>query len=238
MFTRILAMGVLAGALAGFFAAAVQAVLVQPLIERAERLELAAPGAPGHEAHEAHESESHSHRAVEEPPEDATQRRLATLAAVVSTAIGYGLLMSGALALFRKQGLEQGLAIGALGFLAMQFAPSLGAPPQPPGSPAYDVLTRQLWWLLAAACTASGLGLVWRAAARHRPALAALAALLLALPHAVQPILDGMGPQPDPAHLMDPFVLSSFATSAVLWLSLGGIAGALHARAARSPEHP
>jgi cobalt transporter subunit CbtA len=231
---RILTIGVLAGALAGLLTAALQAVLVQPLIEQAELLEVAAASA---HHHEVGRGESHSHSNVEDPPEDRTRRRIATIVAVIATGIGYGLLTSGALALLLKRGPKDGVVLGALGFLTMQLAPSLGAPPQPPGSPHYDVLTRQLWWLLAAACTALGCGMAWRAAGPRRLAFAALAALVLALPHAVRRLLDGMGPLPDQAQLMDPFVLSSLASSAVLWLSLGGMAGALHARPARATTH-
>jgi cobalt transporter subunit CbtA len=228
--TRILGIGVLAGALAGVPAAVIQATLMQPLIEQAERLELAMPSS---HQHTVDDGESHGHY-NEEPPEDSTRRGIATVVAMISTAIGYGLMMSGAIALLQKQGLRHGLVLGVLGFLIMQLAPSLGALPQPPGSPSHDVLTRQLWWLLTVACTAYSFSLAWRAAAQHRTASAASAVLFLALPHAVRPFLDGMGPVPDPAQLMDPFVLSSFASSAALWLPLGGIAGALHARPPRA----
>lgn len=227
MLTRILGIGVLAGALAGLFAASVQAVLVQPLIEQAELLEV---GASGRHGLEAHQGEAHGHQMAAEPPLDPVHRGIATFAAMMSTGIGYGLLLCGVLALLPKQGFRQGVALGVLGFVTVQLAPWLGAPAQPPGSPSYETHTRQLWWLLAVACTAYGLGLVWKAAVQRRAVLGALAVLALGLPHAVRLLLDGMGPRPEPAQLMSPFVLSSLASSAVLWLSLGGITGLLYAR--------
>src|SRR5688572_23887370 len=129
MLTRILVIGVLAGVLAGVAAAVVQATLMQPLIEQAERLEVAMPNA---HQHEADDGEPHRHPNVEDPLEDAMRRGIATVVAMISTAIGYGLLMSGAIALLQKQGLKHGLVLGVLGFLTMQLAPSLGAPPAPP----------------------------------------------------------------------------------------------------------
>jgi cobalt transporter subunit CbtA len=232
MLTRILGIGVLAGALAGLFAASVQPLLVQPMIEQAELRETAASGA---QRLDVHQGEDHDHPGAEEPAHNLVHRGIATFAAMISTGIGYGLLLSGVLGLLQKKGLKQGVVLGILGFVTMQVAPSIGAPPQPPGTPPYDVHVRQMWWLLAVGCTSAGLGLGWKAATQRRAALGSLAVLALVLPHAVRPILDGMGPTPEPAQWMNPFVLSSFASSAVLWLCLGGIAGWLSARHEHAP---
>ncbi|HUG25810.1 CbtA family protein [Piscinibacter sp.] len=231
MLTRTLFIGLAAGAIAGAVAATVQATLMQPQIVQAEALEASQTmhDAAVHQVDDP--SGGHTHPQSEEPSDDPLKRHLGTVIAIVCTAIGYGLILSSVIALSQRRGWRFGLLLGAVGFVSMQLAPALGAPPQPPGLPSYDVHVWQLWWLLAAGCTAAACLLVIDAVQVRRPAGLALCTALALLPHVVRPLFSAMGPLPEAGQLTSAFALSSFATSAVLWLSLGAVVGALHSRA-------
>jgi cobalt transporter subunit CbtA len=233
MLTRILFIGLIAGAAAGAVAAAVQSVLMQPLIVQAEALESGAEdqGAWELQSHATAHGE-HSH-ADEEPPTDPATRRAATAMALASTGIGYGLILSGVLALTRQRGWRAGLMLGLIGFVSVQLAPALGTPPVPPGAPNSALHARQLWWLLAALCTGCALLLGARSARKRHGAGLVVSLGLLVLPHAASHwVLERrqIGPAPEMSLLISPFALTSFATAAVLWLCLGTFAGALSTR--------
>jgi cobalt transporter subunit CbtA len=109
---------------------------------------------------------------------------------------------------------------GLAGFAVFTLAPGLGLPPELPGVPAAPLLSRQLWWVLAAAATASGLGLIFL-----RPTVpAAIAGLvLLILPHLVgAPELDHVETNV-PTSLSHQFVVVVTLTSLVFWSLLGGL---------------
>jgi cobalt transporter subunit CbtA len=233
MLTRILFIGVIAGAAAGTLAFAVQAALMQPLIIQAEALESAGEdhGAAQLQS-EATAHQQHSHD-EEEPPPDPGTRQVATAIALASTGIGYGLILSGVLALTRRRGWRAGLMLGVIGFASVQLAPALGTTPVPPGVPNTALHARQLWWLLAATCTGCALLLGARSARKRHAAGLALAVGLLVLPQAARHWifeLGEIGPAPEMSLPISPFALTSFATAAVLWLCLGAVAGAMSAR--------
>jgi len=236
MLTRILFIGLAAGVIAGAAAATVQATLMQPQIVQAETLEASRIKHDEGIHQDDVQSGDHTHHESEEPSDDPLKRRLGTVVAIVCTAAGYGLMLSSVVALSQRRGWRFGLVLGTVGFVSMQLAPALGAPPQPPGFPSYDVHVRQLWWLLAAGCTAAACLLVIHAGrGRLRARLAPCTALAL-LPHAVRPLFSAMGPMPEAGQLTSAFALSSFATSAVLWLLLGAVAGALSSLPAHKPS--
>ena len=99
-------------------------------------------------------------------------------------------------------------------------------PPEAPGAVAPELLLRQGWWLGAVAGTASGLALLVFAPARW---LKALGVLLLVLPHAIGAPPHGGGVAPE---LAGNFVIASLATTALFWLVLGGLSGAVYRRLA------
>ncbi len=230
MLTRILFIGLAAGAIAGAAAATVQATLIQPQIVQAEAIESSQAGHDEPAHHHDGMAGGHAHHADEEPSDDPRRRQLGTAIAMVCTGIGYGLTLSGLVALGRGRGWRYGLLLGVAGFVSMQLAPALGAPPQPPGFPSYDVHVRQLWWLMAAGCTAAACLLGIHAVRVRRPAWLAPCMVLVLLPHIARPWFSAMGPVPETAQLTSAFALSSFATAAVLWLCLGAVVGVLHGR--------
>ena len=98
-------------------------------------------------------------------------------------------------------------------------APSLGLPPELPGTAAAPVGERQLWWSLTALATAGGIGLI----AFGRKWTFALAGLiLLAAPQlagAPQPLVHTSMAPPELAHA---FIVASALANAAFWLVLGG----------------
>jgi cobalt transporter subunit CbtA len=222
-FSRLVSAAVAAGLLAGLALTAVQMVAVTPIIVKAEVFEDAAPAAPAppvaHAHEHEHEHEHHDHAAWK--PEDGAERTLFTVLADVTMAVGYGLLLCAALTLRGgRPTWRQGLLWGAAGYLVVFVAPSLGLPPELPGTSAAPVGERQLWWMMTAAGTAAGLALI----AFGRSWLWALAGLvMLGAPHLVsapQPLVHTSAAPDDLVHA---FRLASAFTNAVFWLVLGAL---------------
>ena len=124
-----------------------------------------------------------------------------------------------------------GLAWGAAGWLAVQFLPGIGLPPELPGFPYVDVAARQYWWMAAVAASIAGLALLFLR--KETISRAAGIALLLA-PH-----LYG-APQPAdisakvPAYLAAEFVMAALSTTLFFWLALGLLLGLFMDRAGKS----
>ena len=99
---------------------------------------------------------------------------------------GYALILVAAMALAEDRGfrvaVRQGLLWGLAGFVAVQFAPAVGLPPELPGSAAADMGLRQAWWFGTVGATAAGIALI--AFGKGWTARGIAAALILA-PHVV-----------------------------------------------------
>jgi len=223
-FSRLISAAVAAGLLAGLALTAVQMVATIPVILKAEVFEDAAAAAPAPAppvamVHaEAHEHEHH-HEAWK--PEDGLDRTLFTALADVTMGVGYALLLCAAMTLRGgRPAWRQGLLWGVAGYLVVFVAPSLGLPPELPGTSAAPLAERQLWWMMAAVGTAGGLALI----AFGRSWLWALAGLvLIAAPHLVaapQPLVHTSAA---PEELVHAFRIASAFTNAVFWLVLGAL---------------
>ena len=218
MLARTLAVGLLAGVLAGAFASAAQMVRIVPLILEAEVLEVA----------------DHSEHAADEAswsPESSVGRTTYTLIVNLLVGVGFGLLLVGTFVLAEMAGRSidafRGLLWGLAGFLVFALVPSAGLPPELPGTVAAELPVRQLWWIGTAVATALGLGLV---AFGRAPWVRALALPVIALPHLIG------APQPSehggtaPAALAREFVTASLATTGLFWIVLGTTSGWLYKR--------
>ncbi len=106
---------------------------------------------------------------------------------------GYGLLL---IAAMQVPGLfghpvqpRDGLLWGLAGFAAVQMLPSMGLPPQLPGTLSAEVQLRQIWWIATIVASIAGLGLL----AYGRGVIAVVAAIgLLAAPHLIgAPSIEG-----------------------------------------------
>src|SRR5438874_11134269 len=177
MLRRILFTALIAGTVAGLFAAGVQHLKLIPLIAAAEVYEAAG-------THADHQQDAHQHGAAPEwEPAPGIERAGYTVAADILAGIGFALVLIGGVALARLGGYaidaRRGLIWGAAGFAVFALAPAIGLPPELPGMEAASLAARQQWWLLTAAATSAGLGLLIFA----RPAaLRVIGAVLIVLP--------------------------------------------------------
>jgi cobalt transporter subunit CbtA len=229
MLRRILLIAVIAGAVAGLAATALQGAKLWPLIAEAEQFEQAS--ATGHQHGDGTVAHSHDD---EWEPADGAERIAFTALFNILAGFGFALLLNGALLLRGTvaRGAPLDVATGAMwglaGFVCFALAPALGLPPELPGMAAADLLDRQVWWIATALASAGGLALI----AFARPvALKALGILVLAAPHVIgAPHAHEAGPVP--AELAAQFVAASLVAAAVFWIVLGALSGWLHRRLA------
>lgn len=204
----------------------------QPLILHAESYENAAPATVGAGDVHAHaDGTDLNHHDDAWTPGDGIERILYSVVANLLVAFAISLMLLGAMVM-RGDPIDarHGLLWGIAGFAAVSLLPALGLPPELPGTPAADIVERQLWWLGTAIASAVGIGLLvfgrdWK--------LMAAGAALLVVPHLVG------APQP-PSHLVTypgglagQFVMASIIVSAFFWLLSGLTAGWLHQRFSR-----
>lgn len=251
---KIFFVAVLAGLLAGLVLTAVQKLQVTPIISQAEVYEeaagkaaelehvhaaAAAQGVHQHADGQYHDqghhpipapaaahADAHEHEHGGWQPEDGAERTLYTTLSNVNLGVGFALLLAAALFLRdARGGWRAGLLWGAAGYLVFFVAPSLGLPPEVPGTAAAPLGARQFWWLSTVLMTAVGLALL--VFGRGWPFKLLGAALLLA-PHLIgapQPLVHASSA---PEELARSFIYASAAANAVFWLTLGALAGLFH----------
>ena len=236
LFRSIVFSAVVAGVAAGAVITVIQQLGTVPLILKAETYEKgqraksaeppSAPVTVGHSHAESAVAEhEHEHGAAAWEPEDGLQRNAFTAGANVLTAIGFALVLA-ALFAFRTglgaHGIHwhEGLLWGLAGFTVFTLAPGLGLPPELPGVPAAPLLSRQIWWVLAALAAAGGLSLIFL----RRTAPASIAGLILIiLPYLVgAPELENVETSV-PTSLSHQFAVTVTVTSLVFWSVLGSL---------------
>jgi cobalt transporter subunit CbtA len=234
MFRRIVFSAVGAGFAACLAITALQLFTTEPLILHAEVFETAGEAAHHHAAvaNEATPAATHAHEHAQDAwePADGFERTAFTALANLLMGIAASLVLLSLMVLKGEPiDARRGLLWGLGGFAAASLLPSLGLPPELPGTPAAELLSRQTWWLGTVAASAFGLGLL--AFGRHW-AWRGLGLALLVVPHVIG------APEPPsfeaayPAGLAGEFVVASLVVSALLW-SLSGLAGGwLHRRLA------
>lgn len=219
---------------------ALQFVKTEPLIHHAEAFETsvsaedadASPNSGGGEIDIHDDGVAHSHDESVWAPADGLERALHTVLANLVIGFAISLMLLGAMVL-RGEAIDarRGLLWGVAGFAAVSLLPALGLPPELPGTPAANIVERQIWWLGTAA--ASGAGIALLVFGRNWGLMIAGAALLVA-PHVIG------APQPPshdvayPGALAGAFVAASLVVSALLWSLSGMTAGWLHQRLSRS----
>lgn len=206
-FRRLVLVALLAGLLGGVVLSVMQHYQTLPLILNAEQFE-----AP--ENHHTHDWQ----------PANGWERNGFTLLFNGLTGFGFALLISAGLYWHGHSNFQRGCCWGIAGFMVFFVAPSLGLPPELPGTDSAELESRQAWWLFTAAVTALGLfGLLLT----QQRLLQIGGAFLLLLPHLIG------APHPEVSHALAPadlqqqFVLMSAMNSAVFWLILGATAGKL-----------
>lgn len=232
IFRAIVFSSIVAGFVVGAIVTVIQQFGTVPLILKAEVFEKAAEH-PDHEAAAAasqgsvvgHSHAEHEHAAEAWEPRDGLERNAYTAAANVLTAIGFAQLLAAIFAM--RSGNEssspswrEGLTWGLAGFAVFTLAPGLGLPPELPGVPAAPLVSRQIWWVLAVATTAAGLGLIFF---RSSVPGSIAGLVLIVLPHVIgAPELEHIETNV-PSSLSHQFVVAVTVTSLVFWFMLGGL---------------
>jgi cobalt transporter subunit CbtA len=209
LFRPLLLAAVLAGLVVGTVVSLVQAAWVTPLIRAAE-------------VYEVHEGHDHGEEAWEPAP--GIERATYTWTANVVLATGQSLLLGAALLLLGRHGWRAGLLTGLVGYASFVLAPSLGLPPELPGTAAAELGARQAWWVLAAGATAAGLGLVLMG---RRPWAMAAGLALILVPHLVGAPHPPAAAGTVPHALTLEFIPAVLASQLVAWALLGGLTGLL-----------
>jgi cobalt transporter subunit CbtA len=212
VFRRLVFVAVCAGTIAGLFSTVLHHFTTVPLILAAEAYENAASDL----AHTTDHSPAWE-------PSNGLERLGATAIADVLTGIAFALILvaiwrAGDLSLNAQRGALWGLA----GFTAVILAPSLGLPPELPGTQAAALSARQLWWVATVIATAVGLGGLCFA---KSTALRVAAIAIIVLPQVIgapQPLHHG---SLAPAELAAQFHLAVIASSFGFWIVLGALCG-------------
>ena len=225
MLKKYLTTALFAGFIAGLIGAALQQILVIPVLLEAELYEtgeLVHFGATGQSGTDLiHDHDSHEH-------EDDGQfyRAVMTWLTMTANAIGLALIIVAAMAMAERAGHEitarTGLLWGAAAFLVFQMLPAIGLPTELPGNAAADLTVRKLWWAMAAFASAIGLACI---AFGRNWGLWSAGIVALALPHLIgapHPTqLSGVAP-PEIAAL---FATRALGVGLVTFVSLGGLLG-------------
>lgn len=221
MLRRMLLTALVSGVAAGVLVTLVQQVRVAPLILEAE-------------TYEQRGGADTPARAEPADPADRGQdggpaRLLLTAVSNMLAGTGFGLLLAAGYALHGRHVTPgRGVLWGLAGYAVFIGAPALGLPPELPGAPAAALQARQLWWLGAAAATATGLAMIFIA---DRLWLDLAGGFLLVLPHALgAPHPASAATAPFPPDMATQFIIASLATSLVFWLFLGGVSGWIYRR--------
>ncbi|MGE8115299.1 CbtA family protein [Pseudomonas sp. NPDC086566] len=226
MIKRIARTAGFSGLLAALLLTLLQSFWVAPLILEAETYESASPAA-AHHSHDEKAGAGHTHGEEAWSPEDGWQRTLSTTGGNLVVAVGFALILAALYSLREPGRTSTGALWGLAGFAVFCLAPTLGLPPELPGTAAADLGQRQSWWVGTAAATALGLALL--VFARHG-LLKALGAALLVVPHVIG------APQPEvheslaPQALETRFMIASWLTNAAFWVALGLLSAWLYRR--------
>ncbi|KTC39939.1 cobalt transporter [Pseudomonas sp. ABAC61] len=226
MIKRIAQTAGFTGLLAALLLTLLQSFWVAPLILQAETYEKAPATEEVHE-HAPGAMAGHVHDEEAWEPEDGWQRVLSTTGGNLVVAVGFALMLAGLYTLRAPSRTSQGLLWGLAGYATFCLAPTLGLPPELPGTAAADLVQRQIWWVGAAASTAAGIALIVFAG---NWLLKLLGAAIIAVPHVLG------APQPEVHSMLAPealeaqFKIASQLTNAAFWLALGLISAWLFRR--------
>ena len=137
MIKRIAQTAGFTGLLAALLLTLLQSFWVAPLILQAETFEKA-PAATQVVHEHAAGTAAHAHDAEAWEPEDGWQRVLSTTGGNLVVAVGFALMLAGLYTLRTPTRTSQGLLWGLAGYATFVLAPTLGLPPELPGTAAAD----------------------------------------------------------------------------------------------------
>lgn len=216
MFTRIVTSACFAGAAAGFIAALLQLVFVQPVLLHAELYESGVLMHFGASPVSAHQDVGGI---------DAMRDGLSVLFTML-TYTGYAFVLVAAMSFAESRGAvitaRTGIIWGLAGFLVAHLAPGFTLSPEVPGVAAADVGARQVWWWATVAT--AGIG-VWLIAFGQNWIAWGVAVILLLAPHVIG------APEPDtftgpvPTEIGALFASRAFGVGMAAWVMVGCFAG-------------
>lgn len=225
MIKRIAQTAGFTGLLAALLLTLLQSLWVAPLILQAETYEKTPTSTEI--THEHTGAAAHAHDTEAWEPEDGWQRVLSTTGGNLVVAVGFALMLAGLYTLRAPTRTAQGLLWGLAGYATFVLAPTLGLPPELPGTAAADLALRQTWWIGTAASTAAGIALI---VFGRNGLLKVLGVAILAVPHVIG------APQPPVHSMLAPealeaqFKIASQLTNVAFWLALGLISAWLFRR--------
>lgn len=227
-FTKLLVRALLAGLIAGLLAGGVAFILGEPHIDSAIAIEEAAGAAHSHDDG----TEAHSHGEDALVSRDGQRGGLFLATALAGLALGaiFAVVAHYARGISNLSGPVLGMMLAGLGWLAIEVVPFFKYPANPPAVGDPETIDQRTWlWLATVA-----LGLLAVAVAAYAakalaaqefltakiaaPVLAFLAVVTIG--YLVLPTINEVG-EDFPATLLWEFRLSSLATQATLWLTLG-----------------
>ncbi|KTC63769.1 cobalt transporter [Pseudomonas fluorescens ABAC62] len=224
MIKRIAQTAGFTGLLAALLLTLLQSFWVAPLILQAETYEKPASASEVTHKHTAGAA-AHTHDAEAWEPENGWQRVLSTTGGNLVVAVGFALMLAGLYTLRAPTRTAQGLLWGLAGYATFVLAPTLGLPPELPGTAAADLALRQTWWIGTAASTAAGIALI---VFGRNALLKVLGVAILAVPHVIgAPEVHAMLA---PEALEAQFKIASQLTNVAFWLALGLISAWLFRR--------
>lgn len=226
MIKRIAQTAGFTGLLAALLLTLLQSLWVAPLILQAETFEKAPSATEVTHEHTAG-APAHTHDAEAWEPQDGWQRVLSTTGGNLVVAVGFALMLAGLYTLRAPTRTAQGLLWGLAGYATFVLAPTLGLPPELPGTAAADLAQRQIWWVGTAASTAAAIALL---VFGRNGWLKVLGVAILVVPHVIG------APQPEVHSMLAPpaleaqFKIASQLTNVAFWLALGLISAWLFRR--------
>ena len=217
MFKNIFVSAVVCGAIAGVLATVMQMLLVTPLLMEAELFET---GQSIHFITDGSPESPIKHVDIWEDP----YRHLMTLCFNLVTFTGFGFILVAAMAFFQKRGFTlskaEGIVAGVSGFIVFQLAPSVGLPPELPGTIGVTVGLKQTWWIITILSTTVGILLLFLD--KHK-VVSGAGIIFIIIPHLIgHPKLEtyfGVAPP----ELAAEFASRALAVSLIAWIILGVI---------------
>ena len=217
MFKNIFVSAVVCGAIAGVLATVMQMLLVTPLLMEAELFET---GQSMHFITNGSPESPIKHVDIWEDP----YRHLMTLCFNLVTFTGFGFILVAAMAFFQKRSFTlskaEGIVAGVSGFIVFQLAPSVGLPPELPGTIGVTVGLKQTWWIITILSTTVGILLLFLD--KHK-VVSGVGIIFITIPHLIgHPKLEtyfGVAPP----ELAAEFASRALAVSLIAWIILGVI---------------
>jgi cobalt transporter subunit CbtA len=218
---KVVLSAIFAGILSGIFLSLIQNLQVNSIILQAEQYEIRSDVS----SHE-HAVAQHHHDTAAWQPSNGSERTFYTYVSNIFAATGFALLLISFMSM-KEQSITwfKGAAWGLAGFVTFFLAPSIGLPPEIPGTVSAALLDRQLWWLLAVIGTGGGIAVLVFAPAMYK----ILGLLLVVVPQIVgaptTELLAFVNNNPQAVtelqDLSEKFYPATTLTNAVYWLFMG-----------------